>query len=453
MQLEHTTIAGRYAVHEALGSGGMATVYRATDDVLGRDVAVKVLRPGAADDEALVARFRREARAAAGLGHPGIVAIFDTGSDGDLHYIVMELVPGRTLGEVLRAEGPLEPERAAEIGGAVAGALAFAHGKGIVHRDVKPANVMLTPHDDVKVMDFGIARAMAMGDTLTRASNVLGTAAYLSPEQAEGERVDARTDVYSLGAVLYEMLAGRPPFTGDSPIVVATKHVRETPVQPGEVNPGVPPKLQAVTMRALEKRPEDRFQTAAEMGAALSASGGHPAAATTNVLDPTPTAVLPAARPRRRRRGLVVAIVAGLVALGVILAAALAGNSPAHFAAGRHPSTPPASPSNSPPPSPSPSVATFASTVGSIRQLLAAGVSAGAIDSHAADDVNHQLDDLLKAATDGKQEDIAHKVEDLQNKISDDVDHGQIQEPYATQLKDAVQALLTSVGGGGGEGD
>jgi eukaryotic-like serine/threonine-protein kinase len=254
----------RYEIDDVLGEGGMAKVFRGTDKVLGRTVAVKVLSPQFAEDQGFVARFRREAQAAAGLNHPYIVSVFDTGSSNNVHYIVMEYVAGRTLRDAIREEGRILPERAVEIAEHVTRALAAAHERGIVHRDIKPANIMLTPEGQVKVMDFGIARATST-DTLTQTAAVLGTASYLSPEQAQGETVDARSDLYSLGVVLYEMLTGRTPFVGDSPVSVAYKHVTEDPEPPSRHNPDVPGSLDAVVMQALAKNPENRYRSADAM--------------------------------------------------------------------------------------------------------------------------------------------------------------------------------------------
>ena len=254
----------RYNVDRSVGRGGMAQVYEGTDTVLGRTVAIKVLAPQYARDEAFVARFRREAQAVARLNHPGVVSVYDTGSDDGVHYIVMEYVPGRTLAQVLEQEGRLQPERAAEIARSVAQALAFAHSAGIIHRDVKPGNIMLGSSGGVKVMDFGIARALS-SQTLTQTATVLGTASYLSPEQAQGEALDARSDIYSLGVVLYEMLTGRPPFSGDTPVAVAYKHVREDPVLPSTLAPEVTPDLEAIVMKAMAKNAANRYATSQEM--------------------------------------------------------------------------------------------------------------------------------------------------------------------------------------------
>jgi eukaryotic-like serine/threonine-protein kinase len=257
-------LGDRYEVEGVLGQGGMAKVFKGHDKVLGRPVAVKVLSPQFAGDDQFVTRFRREAKAAAGLNHPNIVSVFDTGSQQDVHYIVMEYVRGRTLRDAIRSEGPILPERAAEIADAVARALGSAHEAGLVHRDIKPGNIMLTSDGEVKVMDFGIART-ATGDTLTQTAAVLGTASYLSPEQAQGQSVDGRSDIYSLGCVLYEMVTGRPPFTGDSPVSIAYKHVKEDPVPPSRLNPDVPQDLEAVIMKAMAKNAANRYQSADEM--------------------------------------------------------------------------------------------------------------------------------------------------------------------------------------------
>ncbi|NUT35910.1 MAG: Stk1 family PASTA domain-containing Ser/Thr kinase [Hamadaea sp.] len=280
-------LGGRYQVGELLGYGGMAEVHRGRDLRLGRDVAIKMLRTDLARDNTFQMRFRREAQNAAALNHPAIVAVYDTGeeraSTGEvLPYIVMEFVAGRTLKEVLAAEGRLMPRRALEITGDICAALEFSHRHGIIHRDIKPGNVMLTPNGQVKVMDFGIARALASGaTTMTQTSAVIGTAQYLSPEQARGEAVDARSDVYAAGCVLFELLCGHPPFVGDSPVAVAYQHVREDPPPPSNSNHDVTPDIDAVVLKALAKNPANRYQSAAEMRAdVLRAAAGRPVMAT-----------------------------------------------------------------------------------------------------------------------------------------------------------------------------
>ena len=260
------TYGGRYEVIERVGLGGMAEVYRARDDLLGREVAVKVLNDKLSGDKSFVERFRREAQAAANLSHPNIVSLYDYGSDEGANFIVMELIDGRGLEQIIAEEGPLLPERAAEMASDVARALERAHATGLVHRDIKPSNIMITSYGQTKVTDFGIARAIGDGDqTMTQTGMVIGTASYLSPEQAQGNPVDARSDVYALGCVLYEMLTGAPPFKGDTPLSIAYKHVREDAEKPSTLNPDVPPALDAIVMKALAKNPDNRYQTAREM--------------------------------------------------------------------------------------------------------------------------------------------------------------------------------------------
>ncbi|MBG6099313.1 Stk1 family PASTA domain-containing Ser/Thr kinase [Nocardioides luteus] len=268
---EGAILAGRYEVGELLGRGGMAEVRKGTDHRLGRVVAIKRLRMDLASDATFQARFRREAQSSAKLNHPSIVSVYDTGEektdDGVAQpYIVMEYVAGRTLRDVLREGRKILPERALEISSDVLNALDYSHRNGIIHRDIKPGNVMLTPAGDVKVMDFGIARALNdVQSTMTQTAAVVGTAQYLSPEQARGEQVDARSDVYSAGCLLYELLTGRPPFVGDSPVSVAYQHVREHAQPPSAHDPSLPRELDAIVMKSLAKRVEDRYQSAQAM--------------------------------------------------------------------------------------------------------------------------------------------------------------------------------------------
>ncbi|TWH21753.1 serine/threonine-protein kinase [Prauserella rugosa] len=263
-------LSNRYELGDTLGYGGMSEVHHAHDVRLGREVAVKILRADLARDPQFQERFRREAQNAAALNHPAIVAVYDTGEAdteyGPLPYIVMEYVEGRTLRDIVKTEGPMPERRAMEVMADVSAALDFSHRHGIVHRDVKPANVMITRGGAVKVMDFGIARAVHDGQAaMTQTAAVIGTAQYLSPEQARGERVDARSDVYAAGCVLYELVTGDPPFTGDSPVAVAYQHVREDPKPPSASNPDVSPELDAVVLKALAKGADNRYQSAAEM--------------------------------------------------------------------------------------------------------------------------------------------------------------------------------------------
>ncbi len=278
-------LGGRYELDGVVGRGGMAEVYRARDIRLDRIVAIKTLRADLARDQIFQARFRREAQSAASLNHPNIVAVYDTGEDmatgTPIPYIVMEFVDGRTVRDLLQDGHRLLPERSLEIIDGVLRALDYSHTAGIVHRDIKPGNVMVTRNGDIKVMDFGIARAMSDAQaTMTQTAQVIGTAQYLSPEQARGERVDSRSDLYSTGCLLYELLTGRPPFTGDSPVAIAYQHVRENPVPPSQVDPDVPPWADAIVLKAMAKSPADRYQTAADMRADLQrAASGLPVAA------------------------------------------------------------------------------------------------------------------------------------------------------------------------------
>lgn len=294
-------LGDRYEVGGLLGRGGMADVRVGRDLRLGRTVAIKRLRNDLASDPTFQARFRREAQSAASLNHPAIVAVYDTGDeigpDGQgVPFIVMEIVEGQTLREVLRQDRKILPQRALDITADVLNALDYSHRAGIVHRDIKPANVMLTPAGQVKVMDFGIARAIAdSSSAMTQTAAVVGTAQYLSPEQARGEQVDARSDIYSTGCLLFELLTGRPPFIGDSPVSVAYQHVREEPVAPSTLNPEVTPAMDAVVLKALTKRTEDRYQSAAEMRADIER-----VLAGLDVAGPvatTPVAAMPAAPP------------------------------------------------------------------------------------------------------------------------------------------------------------
>ena len=321
-----TLLGGRYLVESELGRGGMATVFKGTDTVLGRPVAVKVLSRQYSGDANFVTRFRREAQAAASLNHPNLVSVYDTGTDDGVHFIVMEYVEAKTLADYLAGGGRIMPERSIEIAEAVCDALSVAHAHGIIHRDIKPANVMITSKGDVKVTDFGIARVISGADTLAQTAAVLGTASYLSPEQAQSQPVDQRSDIYSLGVALYEMVTGRPPFSGDSPVMVASKHVLEQPTPPSKLNPDVSPELEAVIMKAMAKNPDNRYQDAEEMkadlerarlGQGVQATPLLPESALTQRIAPAgpPTAVLPPAAPEDggRRRWWIPALIILLI--------------------------------------------------------------------------------------------------------------------------------------------
>jgi serine/threonine-protein kinase len=326
---EPKLLGGRYQLGETIGIGGMAEVFRGVDVRLGRDVAIKVLRADLARDPSFQGRFRREAQSAASLNAPCIVSVYDTGEDNGVPYIIMEYVDGRTLRDVLQTEGRLLPQRALEVVADICAALDVAHGAGIVHRDIKPANVMLTARGEVKVMDFGIARAVAdTSSTMTQTAAVIGTAAYLSPEQARGEHVDARSDIYSTGCLLYELVTGTPPFTGDSPVAVAYQHVREDPTPPSAYDDTMPPQVDSVVLKAMAKNPANRYQSADEMREDLLRAAAGEAVLATPFLPEVETTVVPAGlrQPRERHRGPLLALFAGvLLAIAIVVAFVVKG--------------------------------------------------------------------------------------------------------------------------------
>ncbi len=272
-------LADRYEVGPMIGSGGMAEVYEGRDRLLARRVAIKVLLTQYSRDHSFLTRFKREAQSAASLSHPNIVGVYDTGVQDGTNFIVMEYIEGRTLRDVIRTEGPMAPEHVVAVTADVCSALGAAHARGIIHRDIKPANIMITSEGQVKVMDFGIARATA-SESITQTAAVVGTAQYISPEQAQATGVDARSDLYSLGVCLYEMLCGRVPFTGNTPVAIAYQHVRDAPPPLAQLNPNIPEPLQAIAMKAMAKEPEFRYQSAAEFRADLErARHGQPVSA------------------------------------------------------------------------------------------------------------------------------------------------------------------------------
>jgi tRNA A-37 threonylcarbamoyl transferase component Bud32 len=449
----------RYEIGDPLGRGGMAQVFRGTDRLLGRPVAIKVLDRRYRDDAKFQTRFRREAQAAAGINHPNVVSIYDTGSQESSHYIVMEYIDGDTLGDILQREGALPSHRAVAIADSVAQALEAAHQKGMVHRDVKPGNIMVDRSGTVKVLDFGIARAAA-DDTLTQTGVVLGTAAYLSPEQAQGETVDARSDVYSLGCVLYEMLTGRQPFTADSPLGVAYKHVREEPIPPSQVDPDIPPEVEAVVMTALAKDPAARYPSGGAMREALSAAatGEMPAAvgaaAVTEPLAGGDTAVMPetvppGVPPPGGRGGLprwlpwlVIGVI--LVALVVLGFLAFGGDEPrqARQNGGRQTGAP-----EETTPSPNETADPVGEAFANLAAVLAEGVGSGEMTQKAADDIGKPAEDALAAYQEGDLEGAAEKLVEAHAKTQELLGQGEIlSEERATLIHGAIDTLADAMG-------
>ena len=271
---QNVVFDNRYKVIEKIGVGGMADVYRGYDELLGRTVAIKILHANFASDEGFVGRFKREAQNAGRLSHPNIVNMYDVGYDQGYHYIVMEYVEGQTLKEYIQERGKLSVDEAVKFAVAIAEGLEHAHAMGIVHCDIKPHNMLITKSGRLKVTDFGIARAMNSQNTMMYTNSVMGSAHYLSPEQASGKTIDGSTDIYSLGVVLYEMLTGRVPYEADTPIAVALKHVKDKLIPPTRYNPSIPPLLESVVMKALQKKPADRYRSVSEMIGDLRMSGG-----------------------------------------------------------------------------------------------------------------------------------------------------------------------------------
>jgi len=477
-------LGGRYALGEVLGTGGMATVWRATDELLGREVAVKVLSPQYAADAGFVARFEREARHAAQLSHPRVVTVFDCGVDNGTAFIVMELVAGRTLRQVLDDAGILPPARAAGIAAAVCEALEVAHAAGLVHRDIKPANIVVSG-GEVKVLDFGIARAAgSAGGTPTL--GVLGTVAYLSPEQASGRPAGPQSDLYSLGCVLFEMLTGEPPFTADSAVGLAYRHVHDDPGPPSARQPGVPAQLDGITTRLLAKDPAARPASVgaarADLLAALMPDG-------TAVLTTPPEDVVLSGPSRRRFRRLTRAevvlagaLAAALVALTAVLLSGTTGHDAPRAAptappvASHHPSTSrpaahkthkparlrpaptrpagpgptrPARPAPTRPaprqPNPLPPVAAAAATfVGD----LAAGVSDGQVAPPAGQDLYNHLQPLLFGPPGQAPQQIQQQYTQLLQSYDQHRQQGQITGHAATALAHALRALGAAIGAG-----
>jgi serine/threonine protein kinase len=447
------TLAGRYELVEVIGRGGMGTVYRASDLVLRRPVAVKLLPGPLADqDPTSVARFEREARAAAALNNPAVVAVYDTGADETTRFIVMELISGDSLEAILRDDGPLDPDRAAGIASRVADALAAAHAAGIVHRDIKPANVMVAEDGSVKVLDFGIARAMD-ATTVTQNASVLGTAAYMAPERALGKPADERSDIYSLGCVLYALLAGHPPFRGDSAAAVLNQHANVAPRPLRGENSRVSPELDAAVMQMLAKSPDDRPQTAVEVRDRLTPPATPPTtptATTAQLCSTTATRRLPRAA-RLERSWLILGGALAAVVLVIALVVLASGGSSPHTTtnAPRNPkavkattpktnSTAPASSNPATPP-------TVSAAAGALTTLTTQDVQSGKINQQAAQQITSALSDILNSYEMGHTSDAQHKLADLSQHVSMLEQQGQITSVAASGLSSAVANLSTAL--------
>lgn len=489
-------LAGRYDLREPLGHGGMGEVFRAQDTSLDREVAVKVLPKHLLGDPGAVERFRREARTAASLAHPNIVTVHDVVEDDGVHAIVMELVDGPTLADIIRDTGSLPWREALTIGAAVADGLEAAHASGLVHRDVKPSNVLIARGDRVKITDFGIARAMEASRTMT--GTVYGSAPYLAPEQALGEDTGPATDVYSLGCLLYELLTGRPPYVAEDAVGVVYQHLHADPVPPSERRRDLPPHVDAVVGRALRREPTDRYASAAEFAAVLREAerGVLPPAATvpvappatpdaTQALPPVRSAPQPAAeRPvaatrvrtvRRRSPAAPILVIGGLI-LGALLLAGLLADEPSP-APGGEPTAPAttdaptespttgaptetaspttAAPSPSPtaapttaPPSPTPTQPTFDEAVADLRAAIAQARQAGELSEQAEETLDEALTKVVSAHDEGKQEEARRELEKLREELSRSVEQGQATQAAVERLEPRIDQLDAAIGRG-----
>jgi eukaryotic-like serine/threonine-protein kinase len=460
-------LGGRYALAGVLGAGGMSTVWRARDQVLGREVAVKVLSPQFAADPGFLARFEREAQHAAALSHPHLVTVFDCGVDAAGPFIVMELVAGRTLRQVLDEAGALPPGEAVGVAAQVCEALAVAHGAGLVHRDIKPANIVLASGGGVKVLDFGIARAEgATGGTKTL--GMLGTAAYLSPEQASGGPAGPQADLYALGCVLFEMLTGAPPFSADTPVGLAYRQVHDDPGPPSARRPGLPAELDQITGALLAKDPAARPPGAAAARAALLSALGPAATAVLPLTANGPPPGMPGRRGRWRPRPAEVVLAGALAAALAALAAVLLAGTPGHAGAAAPPASPaatrpaathpaatkpqhkPAHPSHQRPHHPAgaralpPAAAAAATFVGDLQ----AGVADGQVTPQAGQDLFNHLQQVLFAPPGQNAQQIQQQYAQLVQAYDQHRSQGQITGAAATALRHALDALGATIGSG-----
>jgi serine/threonine-protein kinase len=448
-----TVLGGRYTLLAVLGTGGMATVWRARDEMLSRDVAVKVLNPQHAADAEFLDRFEGEARHAAAVSHPRLVTVFDCGVESGTPFIVMELVAGRTLRQVLDEAGMLPPARAVAIAAAVCEGLDAAHAAGLVHRDITPANIVLNG-GEVKVLDFGIARADATR-AATAAGTVVGTVAYLSPEQASGRPADPRSDLYSLGCVLFEMLTGRPPFTADSAVGLAYRQVHDDPGPPSAWRPGLPARLDQVTARLLAKDPASRPPTAAAAQAELLSVfppvNGGPNGGTAVL--PVPPGTVPGSprrgwRPRPAEAALGGALAASLLALVVVLLTSGGGQSPTGSGfpsaslTARPATTGAGSPSAQPGTTLSPVAAAAATVVGDLKE----GVIDGQVTQQAGQNLFNQLQQVLFQQPGQDSQQLQQQYSQLVQVYTQDKSQGQITGQAATSLSSAISALGAALG-------
>ena len=433
-----TVLVERYRLDRSLGNGGMGEVFEATDLTLHRSVAVKLMSPSLVQDEPARARFLREARALAQVNSPNVVAVYDAGEDAERPYLVMEFVEGTTLERELVGSGRVEPARAVAVATDIASGLAAAHERGIVHRDVKPSNVFLTPTDVAKIGDFGIARLERPDATLTLTGQTFGSPPYMAPEQATGGKVDARADLYSLGCVLFQMLVGRRPFSGDDAVSLAYQHVHSTPPRVDSLVPTVPVELGALVAGLMAKDPDDRPASAEEVQRALGSVPTEPIATTT-----TSTAVLPRRaqelRQRRKPWWPMAAGIVGVVALLALLIALLAGGNPRPASS---PTQGSSTSSSSPSSSPSTVVSQTPPTAGAALLALTQQLQdAGAIDHKLASDIQHAVGEVVNGHGHGHEGDAGSTLNDLKDKITEAVDQGTLSGVDGRRLTDAIDRL------------
>ncbi len=446
------SFTSRYRLNRPLGRGGMGEVFAATDLELRREVALKRLAEPYATDDVARRRFLREAWALARVNHPNVVAVFDVGEHGDRPSFVMELLHGRSLAQRLEAEGPLPPAEAVSIARDVAAGLTAVHAGGIVHRDVKPSNVIITDDGTVKILDFGIARLDDV-TRLTRTGQAFGSPTYMSPEQLTGDggAVDGRADLYALGCVLFEMLAGRPPFTGDEPISVSFRKVHEPPPPLDAIRPGLTPELAALVGRLLAKDPNDRPGDAAAVVAELDVLRGVPAGAAAP--DRVATRPLPSRVQRhegRRSTAWIAVALAGLGALALlaVLVGFGVGSDRADAPAGDSPSVSATDASRATSPSSVPIVGGPVLASGALLDLTNRLLDSGLIDQHTASDIQHAVDEALRHGSEdhdlGKGLD---RLDQLRDKIAESVDKGEVDPGAAAQLDAAIASFEATLGG------